>query len=248
VVCLFWLVHVLFALGYPEQARARMRDALDYARELAHPYTLAYARSVACMFHGRFRPGTEARLEADALVAFAREQGFPLPAAIGTAVGGWALLGEGAAEEGMARLKRGLADYLATGAELWVLELLVLLAEAHGRLGEPAAGLAVLADALDRVERTGGRWLEAELHRLRGELLLALPEPEPPRVEACFRRALTVAREQGAKLWELRAATNLARLRKDEAEALLVPVLGWFTEGRGTPALEEAERLLDGPG
>jgi predicted ATPase len=124
----------------------------------------------------------------------------------------------------------------------------VLLAEAHGRLGEPAAGLAVLADALARVERTGGRWLEAELHRLRGELLLALPEPEPPRAEACFRRALAVARGQGAKLWELRAATNLARLRKDEAEALVAPVLGWFTEGRGTLALEEAERLLDGLG
>jgi predicted ATPase len=244
VVCLFWLVHVLLALGHPEQAKARMEDALAYARELAHPYTLAYAQSVACLFHGRFAPGAEARAEADALLAFAREQGFPLPAAIGTAVGGWALLDEGAAEEGMARLKRGLADYLATGAELWVLELLVLLADAHERLGAPAAGLAALDDALERVARTGGRWLEAELHRRRGELLLALPEPEPARAEACFRCALAVARAQGARWWELRAATSLAKVRRDEAQALVARLLGGLTEGRGTPALEEALRLV----
>jgi predicted ATPase len=101
VVCLFWLVHVLLALGYPERARARMREGLAHARGLGHPYTLAYALSVACLFHGRHRPGPEARTEADALVALAAEQGFPLPAAVGTVLSGWALTGEdGAAEEG----------------------------------------------------------------------------------------------------------------------------------------------------
>ena len=245
VVCLFWLVHVLLALGYPEQARARMGEALAYARELAHPYTLAYALSVACILHGRHRPGPEARAEAEALVALATEQGFPLPAAVGTVVGGWALADEGPAEEGIARMRRGLADYTATGAELWVPDFLALLAEAHGRAGRPAAGLDLLAEALDRVERTGGRWLEAELHRLRGELLLALPEPDPAEAEACFRRALAVAREQGARMWELRAATSLARLWRDqgrhaEARDLLAPVYGWFTEGFDTPDLQEA--------
>ena len=165
-------------------------------------------------------------------------------------VGGWALTDEGPAEEGIARMRRGLADYTATGAELWVPDFLALLAQAHGRAGRPAAGLELLAEALDRVERNGGRWLEAELHRLRGELLLALPEPDPAAAEACFRRAVAVAREQGARMWELRAATSLARLWRDQGEAaeardLLAPVYGWFTEGFDTPDLVTARRLLE---
>ena len=147
-------------------------------------------------------------------------------------------------------MQRGLADYTATGAELWVPDLLALLAQGHARAGRPAAGLDLLADALDRVGRTGGRWLEAELHRLRGELLLALPELDQAAAEACFRRAVAVAREQGARTWELRAATSLARLWRGpgqaaEARDLLAPVYGWFTEGFDTPDLREAKALLD---
>ena len=189
-------------------------------------------------------------MEADALVALATEQGFPLPAAVGTAVGGWALTGEGVAEEGIARMRRGLADYMATGAELWVPEFLLLLAQGHGRAGQPAAGLGLLAEALDRAEGNGGRWLEAELHRLRGELLLTLPECDPEAAEACFSRAVAAAHGQGARMWELRAATSLARLWRDEgrrAEAfdLLAPIHAWFTEGLDTPDLVEAAALLE---
>ena len=102
-------------------------------------------------------------------------------------------------------------------------------------------------DALDRVDRTGGRWFEAELHRVRGELLLVTPAPRA--AEASFRRALTVAREQSARMWELRAAISLARLWRDqnkrtEARDLLAPVYGWFTEGFDTPDLKEAATLL----
>jgi predicted ATPase len=250
VVCLFWLVHVLFAQGYPDQARARMGEALAYARELAHPYTVAYALSVACILHGRHRPGPEARAEAEALTVLAAEQGFPLPAAVGTVAAGWVLTHEGSADEGTTLMQRGLADYTATGAELWVPDLLALLAQGHARAGRPVAGLDLLADALDRVVRTGGRWLEAELHRLRGELLLALPERDQGAAELCFRRAVAVAREQGARTWELRAATSLARLRcgqdrRAEGRDLLAPAYGWFTEGLHTPDLQEARSLLD---
>ena len=249
VVCLFWLVHVLFAQGYPDQARARMGEALAYARELAHPYTLAYALSVACVFHGRHRPGRATRKEAETLIALATEQGFPLPAAVGTVAAGWALSAEGPAEAGVALMRRGLADYTATGAELWAPDFLALLAQGHGLAGRPAAGLDCLADALDRVEKTGGRWLEAELHRLRGELLLALPEPDRPGAEACLRRASAVARAQGARMWELRAATSLARLWRDrgrraEAHDLLAAAHGWFTEAFDMPDLRDAEALL----
>ena len=252
VVCSFWLVHALFVQGYPEQARARLGEALAHAHALAHPYTLAYAQSVACIFHGRQPPDRAVRTEADALVALATEQGFPIPVAVGTVVGGWALTGEEGAssvEEGIARMRRGVAAYEATGAELWVPDFLPLLAQAHARACRPGAGLELLAEALDRVEGNGGRWLEAELHRLRGELLLALPDPDPTAAEACLGRALAVAREQGAAMWELRAATSLARLWRDqgrggEARELLAPVHGWFTEGFGTVDLREAEALL----
>jgi class 3 adenylate cyclase/predicted ATPase len=250
VVCSFWLVHVLFAQGYPDQALARMREALAYARELAHPYTVAYALSVACILHGRHRPGRDARTEAETLTVLAAEQGFPLPAAVGTVAAGWVLTHEGSADEGITLMQRGLADYTATGAELWVPDLLALLAQGHARAGRPVAGLDLLADALDRVGRTGGRWLEAELHRLRGELLLALPELDQVAAEVCFRRAVAVAREQGARTWELRAATSLARLRcgqdrQADGRDLLAPAYGWFTEGFHTPDLQEAKALLD---
>src|SRR5690242_19428536 len=125
---------------------------------------------------------------------------------------------------------------------MWSPYFLGLLAEAQGRACQAESGLRFATDALDHVVRTGARWIEAELHRLRGELLLALPEPEPFEVEACFRRALAVAREQGAKLWELRAATNLARWwrergQRSDACKLLASVYGWFTEGFDAPDL-----------
>jgi predicted ATPase len=128
-------------------------------------------------------------------------------------------------------------------------DFLSLLAQAYGRAGRRAAGLELLAEALDRTEANGGCWLEAELHRLRGELLLPPPDRDPIAAEAAFRRALMVARDQSARLWELRAATSLARLwrvqgRCFEACDLLTPVYGWFTEGLDTPDLQEAKALL----
>jgi predicted ATPase len=253
VVCSFWLAHVLFALGYPEQAWTRMKEALAAARALVHPYTLAYTQIVACILYGRHPPNPEVRTETDALVAFATEQGFPLAAAVGTVASGWALTGEDEAsvEDGIARMCRGVAAYKATGAELWMPDFLSLLAQAHARAGRPGVGLELLAEALVRVEGNGARWLEAELHRLRGELLLALAGPDRgPEAEACFGRALTIAREQAAKMWELRAATSLVRLwagrgRRQEARNLLAPICGWFAEGCDAPDLQDAKELLD---
>jgi predicted ATPase len=143
-----------------------------------------------------------------------------------------------------------LADYEATGSELFSSYFLALLADAHGRAGQAATGLRLAADALDRVGRTGVRWIEAELHRLRGDLLLVLLGADQPEAEACFRRALAVAREQDAKMWELRAAISLARLWRDQgkramAHDLLAPIYGWFTEGFETADLRDAKALLD---
>ena len=127
--------------------------------------------------------------------------------------------------------------------------ILPLVAQAYGQAGQPSAGLELLAEALDRVERTGGRWLEAELHRLQGELLRNLSDGDA--AMACFRRAIAIARVQGARMWELRAATSLARLwqhqgRSVEARDLLASTYSWFTEGFDTSDLVDAKALLDG--
>jgi predicted ATPase len=125
-----------------------------------------------------------------------------------------------------------------------------LLAEALALSGEIEKGLAVIAEALAATEASGAKGSDAELHRLRGDLLCRLPSPDLTEVEACFRTALGVAREQGTRGFELRAAVSLARLlsdqsRRGEAIDLLTPVYGWFTEGFDTPDLKEAKALLD---
>jgi predicted ATPase len=123
------------------------------------------------------------------------------------------------------------------------------IAAAHASLGQPEIGLSLLDDALQTVETTSERFFEAELYRLRGELLLMLGNRD--RVEGEFRRALAVARQQQARFWELRAAISVARLwrnegKRNEARDLLAPVYGWFTEGFNTGDLQEAKALLDG--
>jgi class 3 adenylate cyclase/predicted ATPase len=250
VVCLLWLSQALFALGYPEQARVRQGEALTSARELAHPNTIAQSLFCGWTLHHLLRDGREAREQAEALIALATEHGLPLWLATGVVVRGWALASSGRAKEGIAVIRLGLDDYRATGSELFSPYFLALLADAYGQAHQAAGGLSLLADALDGVERTGVRWIEAELHRLRGELQLALPKPDQSDADACFGRALAVSREQQAKFWELRAATSLARLWRDQgkrAEAcdLLAPVYGWFTEGFDTADLKEAKALLD---
>jgi predicted ATPase len=211
---------------------------------------MAQALLCDCTLHQLLRDGRKAQDQAEALIALATEHGFPLWLAAGVVVQGWALADNGRAEDGIAVIRRGLADYQATGAEMWSPYFLSLLAEAHARAGQAATGQRLTADALCRVERTGVRWIEAELHRIRGELLLTLPESERPMAEGCFCRALAVAREQGAKMWELRASMRLTRLWRDqgrraEAFALLAPVYGWFTEGFDTADLKDAKALLD---
>ena len=160
VVCLSWLSLVLVVLGYPEQALAQNGEALAYARELAHPNTAAVALVLGCILHQLLRDRRNAREQAEAAIALAREQGFPHYLAAGTIVRGWALADGGRAEEGIAEIRRGLADYGATGAEMWSPYFLGLLAEVQGRAGRAAVGLGLASEAVDRPdgrERTGSR-------------------------------------------------------------------------------------------
>jgi predicted ATPase len=249
VAALSGLSWTLFTLGYPEQAQARSREALDAARKLAHPNTLAYALMFACFFDQFRRAGRGAQDRAEVLVALATEQNFPHFLAAAMMVQGWALTEAGEVETGLAQLRQGLPAWRATGAGLYEPYFLGLQAEAHGRAGSVHEGLDLVAKALHRVEETGERWFEAELHRLAGELMLQLPETDFAGAEARLRQATTIARLQNAKLWELRAATRLARLwiqqdRRGEAHDLLAPLYSQFTEGFGTPDLQVAQAIL----
>jgi predicted ATPase len=239
----------LWALGYPDQALQASSRALALARELAHPASLAAALSFAAVLH-QFRREREAVHElAEALIALATEQGDAERLARGTILRGWALYVQGQGAEGLAQMRQGLAALQATGGAVRRQLFLPLLAEAYAGIGQSAEGLHVLAEALAAVEKTGGRFYEAELYRLKGELLSRRALPDEDHADTCFRRALEVAHHQQAKSLELRAAMSLARLwqqqgKRAEAQALLAPVYGWFTEGFDTADLQDAKALL----
>jgi len=243
------LAIVLLLRGFPDQALVQSQAAVAEARTLAHPPTLGvilhYSTTVLSLI-GEDPALNEA---ADELVAIATEQGFPFWGALGTICRGWVKAKGAHIIEGISLLRHGLSAFRATGAQAWVPYLIALLARACEIAGQVEEASTLLDDAMQIAERTGERWFEAELYRHKGELLLRQDHSEA--AEELYQKALSIAQEQGAKLWELRAAVSLARLRRDqghraEARDLLVPIYGWFTEGFDTPDLKEAKAVLDG--
>jgi len=247
--CLAYAALALWYPGYPAQALQRGHEMLKLARELAHPFSLAHALYYTAYLHYFRREVHAAQEQAEAAMALASEKGFPQMVAVGMITRGWALAMQGQGEEGIAQLQQGMAAFRAAAGDLDRPRYLAHLAEAYGQVGQTEAGLTTLAEALATAYKTGDRYWEAELHRLKGELLLRQASPTKE-VEACFRQAIEIARQQQAKSLELRAATSLSRLwqqqgKRDEARALLAPVYGWFTEGFDTIDLQEAKALLD---
>jgi predicted ATPase/class 3 adenylate cyclase len=250
VGCRAYTAQTLWLLGYPEQALARLHEALALAHELSHPYTLAYVQCWAAIVYQIRRDVSVVHEHAEAAVALSTEQGFPLWAALGTSMRGWtlALLDQG--EAGMAQVRQGVAAWRATSATMLVPYLCTVLAEVTAHLGHPEDGLQALAEAHTLVAQQEERWWEAEVHRLQGVLLLRHPGTPQVEAETWLQRALDVARCQEAKSLELRAAMSLSRLWQQQgkqaaARALLAPVYGWFTEGFDTADLQEAKALLE---
>jgi predicted ATPase len=239
---------VLFCLGYPNQALAQSNAAIAEARMLAHPSSLAASLAIGARLLSVAGEDAALNERADELVAVASEQGFRYWGALGTICRGWVKVKNGDVAEGIALLRSGLIAYSATGAELQMPYFVALLARACEIVGQIEEAATLLDDALQIAERTGERWVAAELNRHKGQLLLRQGHSEA--AEELYRKALSIAQEQEAKLWELRAAASLARLwqdqgRRTEAYALLAPVYDWFTEGFGTPDLKDAKSLLD---
>jgi predicted ATPase len=250
VVCGINDALALWYLGYPEQGLMQIDDVLTLAQRIVHPFSLGFALVVAAVFHQSRREVRAAQGHAEAAINLATEQGFPYWMALSSMLRGWALAHQGQAQEGIEQLNQGLIAHRATGAELWRPYFLALLAEAHGIQGEPETGLTALTEALTLVDTTGERWYEPELYRLKGELLLKQSSDNRTEAESCFRQAISIAQNQSAKSWELRAATSLTRLwqqqgKRDEARQLLGDVYGWFTEGFDTADLQDAKALLE---
>jgi predicted ATPase len=249
VWCLSYGAWPLWLLGYPEQALQRCQEALTLARKLAHPFSLTHALYYAAYLHYFRREEHAAQEQAETAMALASEKGFPQMVAAGMITRGWALAMQGQGEEGIVQLHQGMAAFRSAAGGLDRPRYLALLAEAYGQVGQIEAGLTTLAEALAVAHKTGGRYWEAELYRLKGELVLRRASPIEE-AEGCFRQALEIARQQQVKSLELRAVTSLSRLwqrqgKCDAARQLLAPIYGWFTEGFDTPDLREAKVLLE---
>jgi predicted ATPase len=259
---------VLWYLGYPEQALQKSQKAITLAQELAHPYSLAHALFCAAWLHQHRRERQAVQQRAEATITLATEHGFAMEFAWATILQGWALVEQGQGEEGIARLRQGLDAWRATGAEM-IPYFLALLAEAYGKTKQIKKGLLVLDEAMAVAPKAERSFCGAELYRLKGELTLQKfkvqsskfrvpPSPQPlaphtqaeAEAEACFHKAIEIARKQQAKMWELRATVSLARLwqsqgKRAEARQMLTAIYHWFTEGFDMTDLKEAKALLE---
>jgi predicted ATPase len=193
------------------------------------------------LLHQLRQEGQVAQERAEAAMTLSTEQGFPLWLAIGMILRGGTLAEQGQGTEGMAQMRQGLAVFQATGVEAGKPYFLALLGKAYGR-GQAEEGLSVLDEALASVQKPGERWWEAELYRLKGELVLAASAEDYAKAETYFQHVIAIARRQQAKSLELPAAMSLSRLwqqhgKSDAARGLLAPVYGWLTEGFDTTDL-----------
>jgi adenylate cyclase len=249
VVCLSYAAWALWSLGYPDQALKQSHEALALGQELAHPPSLAAVLHYAGLLHLFRREIQAVQAQAEAAMHLSTEQGLPYWKAVTTLVRGWALAVQGQFAEGIGLMHQGLAARRAMGTELARPLHLAMMAEAYGQGGKPAEGHTLLAEALAAMHSTSERWWEAELYRLKGELLLAQSSDHAAAAETCFGQALDVARRQQAKSLELRATLSLSRLwqrqdKRAEARQLLTAMYDQFTEGFDTADLQDAKALL----
>ncbi|MEE8303353.1 MAG: hypothetical protein V3S24_13065, partial [Candidatus Tectomicrobia bacterium] len=247
------LALTLWVLGYPEQALQKDQEALTLVRELAHPNTLAATLWYSGRLHMLMRDTPTVHERAEAAVTLSTEHGLALMLVMATLNLGWALVMQDRDSEGIAQLQQGIESLQAQGHRNSQPMTLTFLAEAYGHTGQFDNALDTMSEAFAVMAEIGGRQDEAEMYRLKGELIenadcgLRIAEWTP---EACFQKALEVARHQQAKSLELRAAMSLSRLwqhqaKRQDAYDLLAPVYGWFTEGFDTADLQEAKSLLE---
>ena len=240
-------------LGYPAQATASAAAAVALAQELAHPHSLSRALTFAAWIY-RWRGELSTACEfAEAAVTLSSENGFHMMWALGTIFHSAALADDGRGGNRIQEASDALALYRGTGMDGWMPYLLSTMAEIHNSVGQTDQASDFLREAFEKCRRE--KWNEAELYRLKGELMLQ-SSGDPPaaavqqEAEACFHKALEIAKAQSARSWELRTSTSLARLwgqhgKRSEALQLLLAIYNWFTEGFETKDLQDAKALLE---
>jgi len=249
VCCRTHAARALWILGYPDQALKRAQEALTLAMELSHPFSLAFALFWSAWVYHQRGEAMAAHERAEAALTIGTEHGFPRWVAAGNILGGWLLAVKGEGEKGIGKIRDGLMAQQETGKVRESTYYNGLLAEALGKAGKIEEGLTTVREVLARASQTGQRFYEVELYRIKGELLLRQVVPGGEEGKRSFLTAIDVARQQGAKSLELRAAISLTRLwqsqgKKREARQLLAEIYGWFTEGFDTADLKEAKGLL----
>jgi len=249
VVMLVYFGMTLMYLGQIDQGRTLLKDAVSRARQLRHAFTLAFMLNLAGLMEQVARLPREAHQYAEEQIALSNEHGFPTWLGAGMVIRGWALAELTRAQEGLEQCTQGLSVYRATGAIFHTGgRFLICLGEIYAKLGSIVEGLNCVSEARRIIDMTDEREHEAELNRLHGDLLLATGDE--PAADRAYHQARIVAKRQNAKFWEVRAATSLARLWRDqgkrtEARDILAPVYNWFTEGFDTANLKDAKALLD---
>jgi class 3 adenylate cyclase/predicted ATPase len=236
-------------LGYPEAALADVDRALENAREGGHAGTWLYAQFHTSLTNILCAKYVTANVQSDEVVQLAHEKGAAIWKALGTMEKGCVLALSGKASEAIQMITSGIATYRSTGSRVYLPCFLSHLSTAHAALGRFDDAWRCIGEAMAAVETTKERWYEAEVYRITGEIALKLPQLGCSQAGTYFERALTLARAQQAKSWELRAAMSMARLWRDQgmqenARALLAPIYGWFTEGFDTHDLKQAKALL----
>jgi predicted ATPase len=250
VVSFSYLGWTLWYLGYPDQAVKAAQSTLSIATELPHSNSLGMGLSHTSLLYLHIRDEPQTQRLAEAAINLSSEGEFAQWMAEGTIFRGWALAQQGREAEGIRELQSGLAAWQLTGGGNLLPQSLGWLAEALGRTGKIDEGLGLAETALEIVSKSGERVHEAEVCRLKGELLIRRDSLNTSEAQGCFERAIEIAREQSAKSLELRATLTLARLiasqdRRDEARTILADIYNWFTEGFDTPDLIDAKSLLD---
>jgi predicted ATPase len=240
----------MWLLGYPEAGRRDAERALNDARALGQAATLMHVLVNTATFRIHVRDYAAANAQSDEVIGLADKKGALIWKAAGTVIKGCVFALTAQASDAVETITLGFTAWRPSGTTVLMPWLLSHLARAHAELGQFDDAWRCIDEAMTTVETTKETWCEAEVHRAVGEIALMSPEQDAGKAEAYFERALSVARKQQAKSWELRAAMSMARLRRDqgkreEARELLAPVYGWFTEGSDALDLKEAKALLE---
>ena len=246
---LCWRSLASWLLGYPQDALADTEQALRVAREIGHSATLMYVLNFSIWTHVHCGNYAAASALVDEFSVLKDQTSSLFWAAWGMMQRGCVMALTGKASDAVQTITSGVTAMRSTRTTMWMPLWLSYLARASAEIGQFDDARRCIGEAMTAVETAKERWYEAEVHRIAGEIALLLPQPDVAKAQACFERALAVARSQQAKSWELRAATSMARLwrdqgRREHVRDLLAPVHGWFTQGFDTLDLKQAEALL----